>query len=177
MLAEWNLHYEDWIIGDGEPDRRIGDVFDWFALGCWSEERLEKVNERGRSAVPVSDFRYRVVAEVVYISQDACIIDFGLNATGLKATATDDVLPSDCKKGDFVMGEIGLRLPLVTEVGPEEEFKKLAYRWRVNRISADLTPYVNSRRDESRIQYQGVPATTSVKAHCYVLHCCKVSPE
>ena len=177
MLAEWNLHYEDWIIGDGEPDRRIGDVFDWFALAFWSEEAFERVHESGRSAVPVSDFRYRVVAEVVYISQDACIIDFGLNATGLKATATHDVLPSDCKKGDFVMGEIGLRLPLVTEVGPEEEFKKLAYRWRVNRISADLTPYVSSRRDESRIQYQDVPATASVKAHCYVLHCCKVSPE
>ena|SRR5579885_2575280 len=168
MLAEWSLHYEDWIIGDGEPDRHVNDVFDWFALAFWGEEKLGKVDEPEKSAVPVSDFRYRVVAEVAYVSENACIIDFGL-----RATATNDMLPSGCKKGDFVTGEIGLCLPLVTEVGPEEEFKKLAYRWRVNRISADLTPYVNSRRDQSRIHYQDVPATDSVKASCYVLHCCR----
>ena len=172
MLAEWNLHYEDWLIEDGEPNRHVDDVFDWFALGFWGEERLGKANEREKSVAPVSDFKYRVVAEVVYVSESACIIDFGL-----KATTTDDLLPSDCRKGDFVEGEIGLRLPLVTEVGPEEEFKKLAYRWRVDRISADLTPYLNSRRDESRLQYQNVAATDSLRASCYVLHCCKVSAE
>jgi hypothetical protein len=169
MLAEWNLHYAEWIIGDGEPDRHIGDVFDWFALGFWSEEKLVKIDEAQKSAVPHSDFKYRVVAEVVYVSENACIIDFGL-----KATTTDDLLPSDCRTGDFVTGEIGLRLPLVTEVGPEEEFKKLAYRWRINRISADFTPYVNNRRDESRIEYLEIPSTASVKASSYVLHCCKV---
>ena len=93
MLAEWNLHYEDWIIGDGEPDRYVDDVFDWFALGFWSGEKLDKVKAGERSAVPVSDFRYRVVAEVVYVSENACIIDFGL-----KTTTTNDLLPSDCQK-------------------------------------------------------------------------------
>lgn len=172
MLADWNLHYQDWIIGDGEPHRHVDDVFDWFALGFWGEEKLGKVHTGEKSAVPVHDFRYQVVAEVVYVSENACIIDFGL-----KATTTDDLLPSDCEKGDLVTGEIGLRLPLATEVGPEEEFKKLGYRWRVNRISADLTPYVNSQRDEANIQYQDVPATASVQASCYVLHCCKVDED
>jgi hypothetical protein len=172
MLAEWNLYYEDWIIGDGEPDRQVGDVFDWFALAFWSDEKLTKTIEREKSALPAPDFRYRVVAEVIYLSERACIIDFGL-----KVTSTDDILPSGCQNGDYVMGEVGLRLPLVTEVGPEEEFKKLTYRWRVNRISADLTPYIahdNPRfftRDDSRIQYQDVLSTQSVKARDYVLHC------
>jgi len=31
MLNEWNLSYEDWIIGDGEPHRAVGEVFKWFA--------------------------------------------------------------------------------------------------------------------------------------------------
>jgi len=172
MLAEWNLRYEEWIIGDGEPDRHIDEVFDWFTLGFWSKEKLGKITEEQKGAVPVSDFRYRVVAEVIYLSKNACIIDFGL-----RATATAEFMPRGCQKGDYVTGEIGLLLPLVTEVEPREEFKKLAYRWRVRRISADLTPYVNSRRDESRIQYQDVLATYSVKAKCYVLHCSKVSPE
>ena len=42
MLAEWNMHYADWIIGDGEPDRRFDDVFDWFALAFWGNQRLTK---------------------------------------------------------------------------------------------------------------------------------------
>ena len=173
MLAEWNLHYEDWIIGDGEPDRRVGDVFDWFALAFWSDEKLTKTSEREKSAVTIPDFKYRVVAEVIYLSDQACIIDFGL-----KATSTDDLLPSGCQTGDYLTGDIGLRLPLVTEVGPEEEFRKLAYRWRVKRISADLTPYVphgdNPRflgRDNSRIEFLDVLSTDSVKASDYILHC------
>ena len=172
MLAEWNLHYEDWIIADGEPDRHVGDVFDWFAVAFWSDEKLTKASQREKSALAIPDFKYRVVAEVIYLSDRACIIDFGV-----KATSTDDLLPSDCQKGDFITGEVALRLPLVTEVGPEEEFKKLTYRWRVKRISADLTPYIardNPRfftRDHSRIQYQDVVSTQSVKARDYILHC------
>src|SRR5215472_14934468 len=108
MLPEWNLHYEEWIIGDGEPDRHVGEVFDWFALAFWSEGKLEKAREGEKSAVPISDFRYRVVAEVVYLSESACIVDFGL-----RATTTDDLMLPRCQKGDYVTGEIGLRLPLV----------------------------------------------------------------
>jgi hypothetical protein len=176
MPTEWHLHYDDWIIGDGEPDRDVGDVFDWFALAFWAKERLTAADHETKSAIPMSDFRYRVVAEVTHISRIACIIDFGL-----KATTTDDVLPLGCQKGDFVTGEIGLRLPLVTEVGPEAEFKALAHRWKVNKISADVTQYIQCQdnprffaRDESRIRYEDVPATYSVKAHTYILHCCEV---
>jgi len=85
------------------PDRQVGDVFDWFALAFWSDEKLTKASEREKSALPVPDFKYRVVAEVVYLSASTCIIDFGL-----KATSTDDLLPSGCQKGDYVSGEIGL---------------------------------------------------------------------
>jgi hypothetical protein len=158
---------------DGEPDRHVDDVFDWFALAFWSDEKLAKASERETSTLPAPDFKYRVLAEVIYLSDRACIIDFGL-----KATSTDDLLPARCHKLDFVTGEIGLRLPLVTEVGPEKEFRKLAYRWRVNRISADLTPYIlhpdNPRfftRDNSRTQYLDVLSTDSAKASDYILHC------
>lgn len=116
------------------------------------------------------------MAEIAYVSEQACIIDFGL-----RTTTTDDVLPPGCQRGDYVAGDIYLRLPLCTEVGPEEVFKALSHRWQVNGISADLTPYVarpdNSRlfvRDASRVRYQDVPSTDSVKAHSYVLHCSEV---
>ena len=116
------------------------------------------------------------MVEVTYVSDRACIIDFGL-----KVTTTNDILPPGCERGDYVTGDVYLRLPLCTEVGPEEVFKALAHRWQVKRISADVTPYVahpdNPRffmRDESQVGYEEVPATFTVKAHTYILHCSEV---
>ena len=173
MPPEWNLHYDDWIIGDGQPHREVGQRFDWFAVEFWTQEALARVNEKSKRAVPVQDYKYRVVAEIVYLSEKACIIDFGL-----RAIATRDLLPPDCVQGDHVGGEVWLNLPLCTEILPESIQKSLAHRWKVNRISADLTPFVshpdNPRffmRDDSQIRYEEVPATSAIKAHTYVLHC------
>jgi len=96
------------------------------------------------------------VAEVTYRSEKACVIDFGL-----KAASSSDRLPPDCDIGEYVTAEIHLDLPLCTEMMPDAVLKTLTHTWRVNRISADLTPYVaypeNSRffhRDASRIKHQ-----------------------
>ena len=179
MLPEWNLHYARWVIEDGEPERNVGEVFDWFAITFWTERQLSAASDRTTSVVPVSDYQYRVVAEVTYLTDRACIIDFGLGAT-----ASSDLLPQGCKEGDYVTGEIYLNLPLCTEVGPDDVFKALARTWRVNRISADMTPYVPHPeysggliRDASHIRYQDVRSTDSVRTHTYVLHCSEVHPE
>src|SRR6185437_5475805 len=108
LPAEWNLHYEAWVISDGEPDRSVGEVFDWFAVEFWSDEGLAIVSEQSKSVIVLPNFEYRVCAEVIYLSEAACVIDFGL--------------------------------PASTELLPEHFFN--LYRWRVNRISADLTPYL-----------------------------------
>jgi hypothetical protein len=167
------------MIADGESDRAVGDTFDWFAIDFWTEEGLAQADECSKSVVPVDDYKYQVVAEVTYLSDKACIIDFGL-----KATASSDRLPAGCKEGDYVTGDVYLNLPLCTEVGPEEVFKALAHRWRVNRISADMTPYIphpdyssGSIRDGSRACYQDVRDTDSVRTNSYVLHCSEVVTE
>jgi len=178
MLNEWNLSYEEWVIGDGEPDRAVGDVFRWFAVSfCpWGPLTVDK--RRTRSAVSIPDFKYHVVAEVTFLSEKACVIDFGL-----QATAPSDLLPFDCKVGDYVSGDVELSLPLCTDIVPDEIFKGLAHTWKINRISADLTPYVAQpdsprffTRDGSRIQYQDVPSTDSVRASNYILHCTEEPP-
>ena len=48
MPQGWNLHYDDWIIGDGEPDRHVDEVFDWFAVACWTKESSQK-SKKGRN--------------------------------------------------------------------------------------------------------------------------------
>ena len=180
-MPEWNLRYDAWIIGDGEPDRSVGEVFDWFAVEFYSEQGLAKTDAQSKSAIPVGDFEYRVVAEVVYVSDKACIIDFGL-----RAIARSDNLRPGCKEGDYVSGIIGIGIPGYTEIAPDPLLKTLERRWQVNGISADLTPYTSevcmpdgSRipqgfPDRSRIQYQEVNSTESIRTHSYILHCSEV---
>jgi hypothetical protein len=170
MPNEWNLRYDAWIIGDGEPNCSVGDVFDWFAVEFWSEEGLGKLNEDAKAAMAVTDFEYRLSAEVVYLSDSACIIDFGIRAIGRRGT-----LPARCQVGDHVGGKIGIGIPLSTEVVPTSFLK--GYRWRVNRISADLPPSLpgTGMRDHSRAQYQLVTSTESIRSDSYILHCSEVA--
>ena len=136
MTTEWNLRYDAWIIGDGEPNRDVGEVFDWYAVEFWSVEGLATVEAKSKSAVSIADYEYRVVAEVVYLSEDACIIDFGL-----RVIAHTRICVPGCRQGDYVAGNVSIGLPAIIENAPNALLKTLEHRWRVNRISADLTPY------------------------------------
>ena len=176
MPSEWALHYARWIIDDGEPEREVGESFIWFAVEFWSERALAL--ERGVSettATPVADFQYRVTARIAYVSAKAAVIDFGLTAIGPR-----DLLPVECREGDYVTGDIGIDLPLCTDIVPEEVFQTLKRTWHVNKISADLTPYISHPddptgkwhvRDTSRIRFEDVSSTDSVTTHSYILHC------
>jgi hypothetical protein len=177
MPPEWNIYYWRWIIEDGQPDLRVGEQFDWFALDFWTTRGLAKIDDRSGVAIAVNDYKYKVVAELVYLSEKSCVIDFGLRAVG---PAGD--IPPGCKQGDFVAGEISIGIPLCTDVLPEEVSKTLAHKWEVNRISADLTPYITQPisprfffRDESQIRYDGIASTDAVRAKGYVLHCTKIA--
>jgi hypothetical protein len=174
MQEQWNLHYEGWMIADSVPDRYVGEVFEWFALAFSSESRLSTSQGRLKSAIPVGDYADRIVAEVTYLSDKACIIDFGL-----RAASSSDEIPSGCQPGDYVTGEIYLDLPLCIDV--EES---LSHTWRVNGISADLTACVPHPeytggfiRDASNVRYQEITDTDSVRAHNYILHCSEVKAE
>jgi len=101
------------------------------------------------------------------------VIDFGLHATGRR-----DYLPPECVQGDYVSGQIKLELPLCTPIMLDSVLDSLKHRWRIGRISADMTPYHahpdNPRfftRDDTQIRYEEAPSTESVTTEMYVLHC------
>ena len=177
MHLEWNLHYFRWVIDDGESEVHIGDVFDWFAVSFWSDVPLIRTTENTRTAVPLADGHYRVNAEVTYISKDpkqaACIIDFAIRAISEAGGILGVPLPPGCQEGGYVTGEVQLELPLCTTVHPHN----LNHQWRVNKISADLTPYAQDLadrvfiRDTSQVLYKDVAGTDSVRARSYLLHC------
>jgi hypothetical protein len=169
-MNEWSLHYFSWLISDGEP-RKVGELFDWFALEFWSEQPLKITAPRLTSARPSGDFQYRISAEVIYLVETkAAVIDFGLIAIGNLANFQQHV-----HLGDFVDGEISVGLPLCIEPMPDEISDRMSRRWQVSRISADLTPYQNGRRDKTKISYRDVVSTEETKAFDYLLHCKEVS--
>ena len=178
--AEWNLHYFRWVIDDGEPERHVGETFEWFAVEFWPDAAIVQSVEMTKSAIAITDNAYRVNAEVIYISDDCaklgcCILDFGLRVI----CNGGDALPKECQEGDYVTGEIRLGIPLYASVYTDD----LIYRWRVNKVSADLTPYVLDPtqrawfRDASAIKYDDVSGTDAVEAKSYVLHCSQLSRE
>lgn len=182
MSLEWNLHYDRWVIDDGTtPELDVGDQFDCLQVKCWSENALVPANSsQGISANPISDFKYCVNGKVIHVSDDASVIDIGIAVLGHR-----DLLPRECRNGDFVTGEIGIGcgIPRWTEHVPEDVLFEVKRTWRVNRISADLTPDVprpeDSRwleRDSSRVRYQEVAATHSVNVRSYILHCTQLWP-
>jgi hypothetical protein len=170
MPAEWNLHYEGgWTFADGEPHLSVGEIFDWDWVGFGSQHGLVRVEEKSKSAIPIADFLYRVLAELIYTSEKACINDFGLRAIGKSAC-----LRPRSAQGDYVSGNISISLPGYTELGVPGALLQTLERG----ISADLTPYVERSpgdrsfiRDESRIHYEQVSSTQSVDAPWYILHC------
>ena len=78
MELEWNLRYARWVIEDGQPDLHVGETLKWFAVAFGAEDPLVRTTVSKSSAFPVDDYRYRVVAQLTYLSESACIIDFGL---------------------------------------------------------------------------------------------------
>jgi len=172
MALEWNIWYAEWMIGDGLPDRSVGEEFVW-EVEFYPNERLAKTEERKKTAVPLPDYRYRVTAELICLSEQACVLDFGLKVVG-----GADLISPGCRPGDFVTGEIVVSLTHGRVLPAEKTLEFVSRKWRVNSIQADITPYIslphNPRvffRDESRIRYQSVSSTDEVKAHNYVLHC------
>ena len=173
MLTEWSLHYPLWVIQDGYPSREVGETFEWCNVDFGADPPLAKTGIRSKIAIPIADFGYRVTGEVECLSDEGCLLDFGL-----RAMSFHKAIAPDCKQGDYVTGEIGISLAYGIMYLPEAVFDTLKCRWHINRITADLTPYIshpdNPRfffRDETRIQYADVRSTLEVKAEDYILHC------
>jgi hypothetical protein len=168
--SDWNLHLQRYVIDDGNPELHVGDVFDW-PLTFWVDAVLTRTVERTKVALALAGSYYRVDAEVIYISQDpnqaGCILDFGMKAISEVGGLLGVLLPSDCKEGDYVTGEIRLDLALCTVVHPHD----LDRKWCVEGISADLTDYRSKPGDISGPCYQEVSSTDAVRAPSYVLRC------
>ncbi|HEV3334698.1 MAG TPA: hypothetical protein VG096_27110, partial [Bryobacteraceae bacterium] len=174
MSSTWSIHYDRWIIDDGEPQRDSDEHFQWSLLSFYSLERLTQAAAPARSGIEVDDYNYEIVAEIVHLSSSAVVIDFGLNAFGERDSA-----PSGCQVGDYIAGRIRLSLLHYCHPSlPSQILESMNRNWFVEGIWADLTPYrrVDEAgrtfvRDSRNATYERVKSTREKKARSYVLQC------
>jgi hypothetical protein len=174
MSLEWNIHYEGWMIEDGLPNRTVGEDFEWEIEFWTSNPLLEKSIKETKSAIPLADYKYQIVAQLSQFSTEACVIDFGLKAIG-----NFKLVPAGCKEGEYLRGEIKLGLSDGSRaISSSETRNSLRRKWHVNAIQADVTAYIAHAekprffiRDESQIQFKSIWSTAEIRAHTYILHC------
>jgi len=165
MPEHWNLFFSDYLIYDGWGHIRVGQEIASSGLDFWSAHPLLISTDRRKSAIPLPAFRYSVSAEVVFRSDKACILDFGLFAFG-----TPDLLPDGAKIGEYVTGNIGLGIDRSIAVSKDIERSIPKYKWRVDGITADVSPFIpfakNSPtlvRDDSRLRFEEVQSTSTIE--------------
>jgi hypothetical protein len=181
MPLEWNFWYALWMIQDGLPNRSVGDQFSWD-IEFHSPEKLSISEERRKTNIPLADYEYEIIGEIISIyraasvAESACVIDIGLKIIG-----DPDSLPVASKPGDYVRGKMSLSLTHGHAIPPQESAESLKRKWRVKAIKADVTPYISPPdrpnyfvRDRSRVAYKPVWSTAEVQVENYILHCSEV---
>jgi hypothetical protein len=179
MPSTWSVHYDRWVIDDGEPEREVGECFRWSVVAFGSSDRLTQAASQVPSAVGADDYSYNVVGQVAHVSSKAAVIDFGFRAVG-----PSDSLPTGCQAGEYVAGRIKLFFQHWCYPLPHDVFESMDQEWSVETMLADLTPYRPgddtgswSIRDEQKVKYEQVASTREKNARAYVLQCRLIQAE
>jgi hypothetical protein len=182
---EWDINLSAWIIQDGN----YGD----FSTGQHAEFALEffrydiRLTEcKEKSSILKKDWTkgfdlpmYEINAEVIYLSNEVWVVDFGLCA--FQETAP----PEGLSRGDFVRGGISLgvdpffyfeRLHALPSMPP------LIYSWRIKSIRIQTAPFIKKgnvfSRDEDKLGYKTIESTDAWKddngAGEYLLTCARL---
>ena len=172
-MADWNLRLMRWVIEDGEPEVYTDQVLEWV-IDFRYEVPFRLSANRDKVAVLVEKNCYRVNAEVVYISQDpkymCCILDCVITIVSELGALLRMPLPSRCREGDYVAGNLWLQSPLCTAIQPYI----IRHQWRVNRITTDSAAFSSRTGDLGTASSIQIPDTGSLKVDAYILNCTHV---
>jgi hypothetical protein len=166
------------LIADGEyAELSVGQDIECFALE-FHPQALKVVSPRPKEARLAIGCDYSVVAEILYASDTACLIDFGLRAA---CSLPGRHVPKRARVGDYIAGVIYVGIPLSIPLIPEHFMPTMRYKSHIGGISANVTPLIESKSvfwakqktrhyDKSRISFEEVKGTNT-GAMDYILHC------
>jgi hypothetical protein len=185
---EWEIGLSSWMIQDGNyanftTGQHAEFALDFYAQNICSSESKTKYAKRLDAA------KYEINAEVVYLSSEICVLDFGICAFQESAS------PKEMSVGKFVTAEISLG------IDPFDYFERLyklpgmrplIYSWKINSIRQQTAPFIETRnasgqkvfvRDETKLGYKKLEKTDAWKdddGHGeYILNCIRfdVAPK
>ncbi len=177
-MTKWDIGLSAWIIQDGNyPDFERGQAAE-FAVEFHSDN-LAYTRSTGKSAHRIDDGRYQVVAEVAYVSDELCVLDFGI------AVFVAREHPSWVKPGVFVAGDVALQVDYYIYfefLHKLPDAPPLIYSWKIDGISMQTAPYILQGptlvRDKSKLAYRDLEKTNAWQDDDgyaeYVLHCTKL---
>jgi hypothetical protein len=175
-----NVSLASWIIQDGNyGDFEAGQNY-CFALEYYAPQPLERAKFGSRMIKRASAYRYDVCGQVLYCTEEVCVIDFGLRAYHEEPKEVVRV-------GEWLRGRIHLGIDSFSYFETFKDYPgmpNLFYRFHVSTILLESTPWVRNRyeeypnyieRDQTREGFVPVARTDALKDDDgnadYILQC------
>ena len=177
---EYEIGLSSWIVQDGNYDNfEVGQNAE-FALEFYSQDYRQS-HLHVKSAKRLGAAKYEIIGEVVYLTPEVWVLDFGICAF------QESTAPGGIITGSFVTADIHLgidpffyfeRLHALPKMPP------LIYSWKIHSIGQQTAPFIETRaasgqkvliRDEKALGYRPIAKTDAWKddgGHAeYVLTC------
>jgi hypothetical protein len=165
---EWEIGLSSWIIQDGNyGDFEMGQIAE-FALEFCSEYHRQS-EQRTKSCTKLGAAKYAIIAEVIFLTDKAWVLDFGICAF------QESKPPPGISLGTFVKATIHLGIdPFFYFEGLNKlpRVPALIYTWKINSIGRQTAPFIESHdpsgrkillRDEEKLRYEDVMKTDAWK--------------
>ncbi len=140
-----NVSLASWIIQDGNyKDFQTGKDYR-FALEYYAPQPLQRLQIGSRVIKHASAYRYDICGQVLYSTEEVCVIDFGLCAYHEESN------PPLAKVGEWLRGRIHLGIDPFSYF---ETFKNypgmpnLYYSFHISNILLETTPWIRNRYKE-----------------------------
>lgn len=176
----WEVGLSAWIIQDGNYDNFASGQVAEFALEFYSQNYRQS-DVHSKSAKCLGAAKYEITGEVVYLTDEVCVLDFGICA--FQESKPPEGISVRC----FVTAEIYLGIDpffYVERLYTLPEIPALIYSWKIDSIGQQTAPFIETRepsgqkvliRDENKFGYKPVSKTDAWKDDTgnaeYVLTC------
>lgn len=169
------ISLDSWIIQDGNyGDFQVGDItefaLEFYPVDIRKHGDVKSITRRDHST-------YTLNAEVIYIDNEAWVIDFGLKAF------EEQKIPKGIKVGDFVSGEFVIGIDpffYFENLKQKSTFPDITYKWKIDKIEMETTPLIETspkyferdKENESYIEVQKTDAWKDFDGNAsYYLYC------
>jgi hypothetical protein len=168
VQREWEIGLGSWIIQDGNYDNFQVEQNAEFALEFFSKI-IRKGEAKQKFAKRLGGAKYSIYGEVIYLTQEVWVLDFGICAF------QESKPPEDLTVGSTVAAEIYLGIDpffYFEYLYTLKNMPPLIYSWRIDSIGQQTAPFIEPLgatgqkalvRDKEKLGFKPIKATDAWK--------------